>query len=69
MKKPIPRLLFLMLLIVGTVLILRSHHNAPFQKDSGMVFGTVYHVTYQHAENLKPQIEAQLHASNKLWMS
>lgn len=60
MKKPIAQLLFLLLLIVGTVLILRSHRNAPYQKDSGMVFGTVYHVTYQYADNLKPQIEAQL---------
>ncbi|WP_300724478.1 FAD:protein FMN transferase [uncultured Bacteroides sp.] len=49
---------FLVLLIVGTVLILRK--QAPYQTDQGMVFGTIYKITYQSKENLKSEIEAEL---------
>ena len=49
---------FLVLLIVGTVLILKK--QPPFHTDQGLVFGTVYKITYQHADNLKPEIEAAL---------
>lgn len=49
---------FLILLIVGTVLILRK--QAPFQTDQGLVFGTMYKITYQSKENLKEEIEAAL---------
>ncbi|MCI5580675.1 MAG: FAD:protein FMN transferase [Phocaeicola plebeius] len=49
---------FLVLLIVGTVLILKK--QSPYQTDQGLVFGTVYKITYQSAENLKEDIEAEL---------
>lgn len=49
---------FLAILIIGTVLILRK--QAPYQTDEGFVFGTVYKITYQSKENLKPEIEAEL---------
>ena len=49
---------FLVLLIVGTVLILKK--QPPFRTDQGLVFGTMYKITYQHADNLKPEIEAAL---------
>lgn len=49
---------FLVLLIVGTVLILKK--QAPFQSDQGIVFGTMYKITYQSDENLKNEIEAEL---------
>lgn len=49
---------FLLLLIVGTVLILRK--QAPYQTDQGLVFGTMYKITYQSKENLKTEIEAEL---------
>lgn len=49
---------FLIILIVGTVLILRK--QAPYQTNEGMVFGTIYKITYQSKENLKPEIEAAL---------
>ena len=51
---------FLLLLIVGTVLIVRQQRVAPYQKDEGFVFGTMYKITYQHPSNLKNQIEAEL---------
>lgn len=49
---------FLLVLIVGTVLILRK--QAPYQTDQGLVFGTMYKITYQYKENLKEEIEAEL---------
>ncbi len=52
------QLIFLLLLIVGTVLILKN--QAPFQTDQGLVFGTMYKITYQSDANLKNEIEAAL---------
>lgn len=52
--------IFLALLIVGTILIIRQQRNMPYQHDEGFIFGTVYHVTYQHDENLKTHIEAEM---------
>lgn len=49
---------FLLLLIAGTILILRK--QAPFQTNTGMVFGTVYKMTYQYGEDLQQEIEAEL---------
>ena len=54
------KLLFLLLLIVGTVFVIRQQHNMPYQHDEGFIFGTVYSVTYQSERNLKAEIEAEL---------
>lgn len=51
---------FLCLLIVGTILIVRQQRSMPYQHDEGMVFGTVYSVTYQYDRDLKKEIEAEL---------
>ena len=51
---------FLLLLIVGTVLIIRQQRSTPYQTDKGFVFGTVYTITYQSNDNLKADIEAEL---------
>lgn len=51
---------FLLLLVVGTVIILRKHDNAPYRTNSGLVFGTVYNITYRYAEDLKAEIETAL---------
>ena len=59
-KKLMWQLPFLILLIVGTVLIVGQQRNTPYQHDSGMVFGTEYHITYQHGSNLHKKIEAEL---------
>lgn len=48
----------LLLFIIGTVLILRK--QSVFQENEGRIFGTIYHATYQHAENLQQEIEAEL---------
>lgn len=51
---------FLLFLIVGTVLIIIQQRDMPYQKDEGFVFGTSYHISYQHEDNLKPAIEKAL---------
>ena len=51
---------FLVLLIVGTVLIIRQQHAMPYQKCAGTVFGTTYHITYQYDDDLQPEIEAKM---------
>ena len=51
---------FLVLLIIGTVLIIRQQQSEPYQHNKGFVFGTIYNVTYQSSENLQAEIEAEM---------
>lgn len=57
-KKLAWQLPFLIILIVGTIVILKK--QPPFRTDEGFVFGTVYKITYQSDDNLKKEIEAEL---------
>jgi thiamine biosynthesis lipoprotein len=59
-KKLIWQIPFLALLIIGTVLIVMQQRSIPYQHDEGMVFGTVYNITYQYDSDLKQDIEAEL---------
>lgn len=59
-KKLLWQLAFLLLLIIGTIAIVRQQRSTPYQKDTGFVFGTVYNITYQNDNNLKKEIEAEL---------
>ena len=59
-KKWIWQLPFLLLLIVGTVLIIRKQRAMPYQMNSGMVFGTVYNITYECDFDLHQAIKAEL---------
>ena len=59
-RKTLWQVVFLLLLIVGTVLIIRQQRNMPFQHDEGFIFGTIYHVTYQSDEDLQKDIEAEM---------
>lgn len=56
----IAKLVLLLFLIAGTVFIVRQQRITPYQHDTGLVFGTVYNVTYQYDRSLKSEIEAQL---------
>ena len=47
---------FLILLIVGTVLIIRQQHNMPYQNNKGFIFGTTFNITYQHDKDLNKEI-------------
>ena len=51
---------FLLLLIVGTVWVIRNQRDIPYQTDEGFVFGTNYKITYQHPDNLRKEIETQM---------
>lgn len=49
---------FLLLLILGTIFILRK--QTPYQTNNGTIFGTVYKATYQYDQNLQKEIESEL---------
>ena len=51
---------FLLLLIIGTVWVIRNQRDIPYQTDEGFIFGTTYKITYQHSDNLRKEIETQL---------
>lgn len=61
-KKPSKvRLLLLIPLILGTIYILRKENTPlPYQHTKGLIFGTVYNMTYQYEEDLKHEIEEEL---------
>ena len=59
-KKLIWQLPFLILLIVGTVLIIRQQQSVPFKKNEGMIFGTTYHIAYQCDSDLSVSVRAEL---------
>ena len=60
-KRTERNLVWVLLLVAGTVWILARHNRpAPYQRDSGLIFGTVYNITYQHDSTLKADIEAEL---------
>jgi thiamine biosynthesis lipoprotein len=48
------------LLIVGTILIIRHEHNVPYQTSADTAFGTFYHATYQCDSDLTCSINAEL---------
>ncbi len=53
--------LWIALLVLGTIWILARHNrNIPYQMDNGLIFGTVYKITYQYDKDLKEEIEAAL---------
>ena len=53
--------LWIALLVLGTIWILARHNRiAPYQKDSGQIFGTIYNITYQYDQNLHAEIDAEL---------
>lgn len=51
---------FLVLLVVGTVLIIRQQRAEPYQHCKGFIFGTIYNVTYQSSADLQAEIEQEL---------
>jgi thiamine biosynthesis lipoprotein len=55
---------FLTFLIVGTIIILGKQDRSPYHTNQGMVFGTVYKITYQYAEDLQADIKAELEKVN-----
>jgi len=53
--------IWIAVLVIGTVLILmRQQRPAGFQKESGIIFGTIYQLTYQHDGSLQAEIDEAL---------
>ena len=59
-KKLLWQVPFLVLLVVGTILIIRQQRVIPYQRSADLVFGTTYHVTYQCDSDLTQSIKAAL---------
>lgn len=57
-KKLIWQVPFLLILIIGTVVILKK--QPPYRTNEGMVFGTIYKITYQSHEDLHQDIKTAL---------
>ena len=57
--------LWIALLLLGSIWVINRNQDknrmAPYQHNNGMIFGTIYKVTYQSHENLLADIEAELH--------
>ena len=56
---------FLAVLIIGSFLIVRKQYTMPYITNTGLIFGTVYKITYQYPDNLQSEIEAQLAKVNQ----
>ena len=53
--------MWLLIFALATVGILCRHNApAPYQKTSGLIFGTMYSVTYQSKTDLKSEIDSML---------
>ena len=57
-KKLAWQLPFLVLLVIGTVIILKK--QPPFRTNEGLVFGTIYKITYQADADLHEEIKQAL---------
>lgn len=56
MKRRYLQFAFLLLLIVGTVFVIRQQQSQPYQKSQGKIFGTYYTIIYQADNDLSRQI-------------
>ncbi len=51
---------FLLILLIGSIVIIGQQRSTPYQHNSGFIFGTVYHITYQSNDDLQAEIEKEL---------
>lgn len=59
-KKLIWQLPFLVLLIIGTIFIIRQQQSVPYQQNNGLVFGTTYSLKYQCDSDLAKGVKDEL---------
>ena len=59
-KRLIWQLPFLVLLIVGSIFIIRQQSIMPYRHTEDFIFGTTYQVTYQYDIDLRDSIKSQL---------
>lgn len=63
-RAAVTSLLFIVIFLLLQVARKQGDTTAPYQRDEGLIFGTIYHITYQHPESLKGEIEAELQRFN-----
>ncbi len=56
--------LFFIVLFLLLQLLRSGEATTPYQRDEGLIFGTIYHITYQHPESLKEAIDDELQRFN-----
>lgn len=67
-KKVQRNFLWIALLALGTIWILARHnHMVPYQTTSGLIFGTIYNITYQYDGNLKDETKLSSNVSMVLY--
>lgn len=60
-KKAQRNFLWIALLVLGTIWILARHNRPqPYYTINGLIFGTVYNITYQYNGDLKAEIDEEL---------
>lgn len=60
-KKAQRNFLWIALLVLGTIWILTRHNRTqPYYTINGLIFGTVYNITYQYDGDLKVEIDEEL---------
>ena len=52
------------LLFLSLILLSGCHKEAPYRSAEGLIFGTLYHITYQADEDLSDQINEALQEVN-----
>ena len=50
------KIMFLLFLIIGSVWIICKQKDTPYQTNHGLIFGTVYNITYQYDKDLNDEI-------------
>ena len=60
-KKAQQNFLWIALLVLGTIWILARHNRvAPYHSTDGLIFGTMYRITYQYDADLSDEIKDEL---------
>lgn len=55
-----PVLLAVLLVVLATLAVVLRQRSTPYQRHQGMAFGTAFHITYQHGDDIAPLIDAEL---------
>ena len=53
-------IIWLILFVAGTVWILMKRNEGTYHSNNGLIFGTIYNITYQYTDDLQMEIEAEL---------
>lgn len=61
------KLTFLLLLLAGTIWIVWGRGNRQMYENTGGIFGTVYHIKYEHTTDIHEKILASLHEVDTLF--